>query len=298
MTIEEYLQGYPITYDFTDDCCDSTAYRAKKGFHKYFAYRSSKPVSRMYPEAVSAVEGNYQVGDPDIHSRLLQDIYKALWPDIEAHKSEYMMSHGRICSDTMISIQTTLNYYIRSMMPEVLEKNGRISSLLCIQLYNTNKAFREMLNKSENLIKLVSSYHTLGNYLPVSWGFNVARSGWYGNRDFIDLSLMKIREYYNAAVKNSLQSPIMELLHCDSKVMCCQKWLDSYDSWETFVHGNFLDDFVDANWQPIPLCDGHSWENPQVHNFEDFFRNSWQLIEKRSARMIKKLSDIGEGYGG
>lgn len=303
--ISNYLQNDPVHFDFSDDCTESREYQEKKGFDKYFIYRSPKPEGKeIYPTAVSVIERNYQlygkIGDPDSESKLLQNIYSLLWPEIKEQKSEYMInSNSWIYSDNMISVQTTLNSYIRRKMPEVFKKYGvkRISNKMCIELYETDPAFRRLLNTSEDLAHFIAVYHTLGNYIPVSCGFNIARSGYYGSHDYWDLTLMKIKEYYDARKSQSglggvLTSPevkIMELLHCNNEVVCCCKWLNSFRGWEDFINRNFLQDFVDADNQPIPLCDGHSWECPQVLNFEEFFKNTWQIIEKRSRRMIEVL---------
>lgn len=304
-TIKEYLQDKPLHYDFSNDCTESIEYQVKKGYEKYFIYRSPKPEGKeVYPIAVSVIEKNFKlyghIGDPDSESRLLQNIYSLLWPEIKEQKKEYMVNKREwIYSDTMISIQTTLNNYVGKQMPEVIKEYGvkRISNKMCIELYESNPAFRKLLNESEDLARLITVYHTLGNYMPVPFGFNIARSGVCGSHDYWDLTMFKIKEYYDARIAQSgygefLVIPelkIMELLHCDCSFVCCFKWLNSFDGWEDFIKKNFLQDFVDANNQPIPLCKGHSWDWPQVQNFEEFFRNSWQCIEKRSARMIEAL---------
>lgn len=303
--ITDYLQNDPLHYDFTDDCTESKEYQAKKGYEKYFIYRSPKPDGKeIYPIALSVMEKNYQlygkIGDPDSESKLLQNIYSLLWPEIKELKSEYMMnSNGWIYSDAMISIQTTLNSYIGRKMPEVFKKYGvkRASNKMCIELYETDPVFRKLLNESEDLANLIAAYHTLGNYLPVCCGFNIARSGYYGTHDYFDLTLTKIKEYYDArAAQNgftdflkSSEAKIMQLLHCEREVVSCYNWLNSFDGWRDFIQKNFLQDFVDASNQPILLCKGHSWEYPQVQDFDEFFKNSWQIIEKRSRRMIEAL---------
>lgn len=306
MTITEYLQeNDPLHFDFTDDCTDSTAYQTKKGLEKFFIFRSPKPVGKeIYQTAILAIEKNYEtygsIGDPDLQSKLLQSIYLLLWPEIKECKSEYMLNNcGGICSDTMTSVQTTLNHYLEKNLPELLKEYGvkKVSSKMCIELYeNKHPAFIKLLENNENLIHFISVYHTLGNYIAVPAGFNVARSGFYGSHDYWDLTLMKIKEYYDAKTTQGelLTCPavkIMELLHCNSAVVNCYRWLESFESWEDFVKRNFLQDFVDENNQPIPLCKGHSWECPQVQDFDEFFETTWRLIEKRSDRMIKELKN-------
>lgn len=306
-TITEYLQNDPVFYDFSDDCTENAAYQAKKGYEKYFIYRSPQPGGKeIYPAAVAAIEKNYQlygqVGDPDAKSNLLQSIYSLLWPEIQEEKSGYMMYQGWIYSDTMTSCQSVLNNYVKSRMPEVLERYDakNVSNLMCIELYEADAAFKKLLEESEDLEHFIAVYHTLGNYLPVPYGFNKARSGYYGSHDSWDLTLMKIKEYYDAREEISSHSgelsacppeiKIMELLHCSKEIISCYQWLNSFAGWKDFIAKNFLQDFVGENHQPIPFCEGHSWEYPRISdNFDEFFRNAWQMIEKRSRRMIEEI---------
>lgn len=312
MNIEDFLEtsNGPLHYDFTNDCTESVDYQKKKGYSKFFIYkshRSKKPEgSEIYPIAASVIEKNFElygnIGDPDTESRLLQTIYSVLWPEIKEKKGEYMVNRGWICSDTMTSVQTTLNAFIGSRMPEVLEQYGvnRVSNKMCIELYRTNRSFRKMLKSSENLLHFIEVYHTVGNFLPVPKGFNVARSGYFGSHDYWDLTLMKIKEYYDtkAAVGgfgDPFMNPaikVMELLHCSNEVICCCRWLNSFAGWEDFICKNFLQDFVDEDNQPIPLCTGHSWDCTQILDFDEFFKTCWQCIEKRSIRIIERLGRI------
>ncbi len=41
-TIKEYIQNDPVSYDFSDDCTQSAAYQAKKGYEKYFTQLSHR----------------------------------------------------------------------------------------------------------------------------------------------------------------------------------------------------------------------------------------------------------------
>ncbi len=312
ITVAEYLQNNPVYYDFTNDCTDSAVYQEKTGYEKYFIYRSPKPErsprtdgKEIYLTAVSAIEKNYQqygeIGDPDTESNLLQDIYTILWPDLKEDKKGYMINNNRICSDTMTSCQTILNNYVESKMRDALAKYSvkRASNKICIALYETDPAFRELLDKSKKLEHFINVYHTLGNYIPVPCGFNKARSGYYGSHDSWDLTLMKIKEYYDARkeiykcigkIPASPEIKIMELLHRNGEIINCCKWLDGFAGWEDFIDRNFLQGFVGEEYQPIPFCKGHSWECPRVSkNFDDFFETASALIEERSGKMIEEL---------
>ena len=306
-TITEYLQNNPVYYDFSDDCTQSAAYQEKKGYEKYFIYRSFSSGGK-YPAAVSAIKRNKElygnIGDPDAKSSLLQSIYSLLWPEIQKEKSEYMINtKGWIYSDTMTSCQSVLNNYVKSRMPEVLERYDAkyVSNLMCIELYETDPAFKKLLEENKDLEHFIAVYHTLGNYIPVPYGFNGARSGDYASHDSWDLTLMKIKEYYDAREEISSHSgerfacppeiKIVELLHKDKEIVSCYQWLNSFAGWKNFIDKNFLQDFVGKDHQPIPFCKGHSWKCPQISddNFDEFFRNAWQMIEKRSRRMIEEI---------
>ncbi|MCM1284222.1 MAG: hypothetical protein NC180_11065 [Muribaculaceae bacterium] len=129
-TIKNYLQNNPLHYDFTDDCTYSVDYQMKKGIEKFFIYRSPQPNGKeIFPIAASVIERNFElygnIGDPDSTSTLLQKIYSLLWPEIRVQKEEYMLNKsGWIYSDTMTSVQTTLNAFMGNQMPEMLKQYG------------------------------------------------------------------------------------------------------------------------------------------------------------------------------
>lgn len=80
-------------------------------------------------------------------------------------------------------------------MPEVLKQYGvkKVSSKMCIELFESNASFRKLLENNENLLRFIADYHTCGNLIPVPYGFNAARSGYFGSHDYWDLTLMKIK---------------------------------------------------------------------------------------------------------
>ena len=80
---ENYIKFFRFD-DFSDDCTESAAYQEKKGYEKYFIYRSPES-GGIYLAAASAIERNEKlygsIGDPDSESNLLQNIYSLLWPE-------------------------------------------------------------------------------------------------------------------------------------------------------------------------------------------------------------------------
>lgn len=280
-----------VEYDFSNDCTTDEAYIEKKGYDKYFEYKTT-PKSK--------------IDDPDSSSKLLQEIYKSLWPELI--NQPYMLSGKHICSDTMTSVQYTLNKYYEADFTDekrnYKEKYPRNkgSAVMYANLYEQFPKVRETLDQDEELEKFIAVYHTLGNYSPVPYGFNAARSG-RGAFDYWDLTLMKIKEFYDSRNEEKIINAIptldiiFQLLH-DEKIISCVNWLNSYSSWDEFVKRNYFHDYVegldDENGKAgdvIPFCKNHSWEAGcnNISDYKEFFKNAAQCIEKRSERMLKAL---------
>lgn len=295
MEVKEFLGIESLNYDFTDDCdyTKDSNYKNMNGYAKYFAYKTLDAVK-----------------DPDSYSILLQEIYKLLWPELE--QKDFMMGKDWIRSDTMTSVQHTLSKYFEETFPDEVKEyksnNPRqrfVSAKMCKDMYEQFQTVSSCLESNNDLKRFISLYHTLGNFSPVPTGFNVARSGagYSSDYDYWDLTLMKIKKYFDLRKKPSSQladdvNQIVTLLHCEKMnnscketVNNCLKWLDEYDSWEEFIDKNFFQDYVDDEGEVIPFCTGHSWENGcnEIGNYEEFFKNAWNRIEARSNRMINEL---------
>lgn len=328
-----------LRYDFTDDCTDSEAhkerYEEKKGLEKFFIYRSlgikRNNLDKEHP-VTSVIDNNLKIygdiKDPDLASELLQDIYSHLWIEIWKNKCEYMINRkGWIYSDTMTSAQTVLNDYInnvgkfedaRSKIKEEFGPKANASTITCVWLYKNDLQFQSLLGKDKNLVDFINAYHTIGNFIPVPYGFNSARSGAYASYDYWDLTLMKIKEYYDVSKSSSgndvtnnesaQMKIIKELLHnsdSEDEIISCYRWLNSFKAWKDFIDINLLQDFVDENYQVKQLCTGHSWECPKVSDktdkneteemkekkFDEFFQNASNAIEARSNRMIAMIRE-------
>lgn len=292
--VKKYLEEKSWEFDFTDDCCtENSKYRDLSGYEKYFTYKT-----------VEKKTDPYYAGDPDSESELLQKIYKHLWPELK--DKDYMKDKEKIYSDTMTSVQHTLSRYYKDTFPDEIKeyrsKNPRqkFSARMCKTMYEQYSTVSKTLNENFNLKKFISCYHTLGNYCPVPAGFNVARSGtgYSSNYDYWDLTLMRIKKYYDIKKELSLQvtdvnatNEIAMLLHCNGIIDNCKKWLDGYNGWDDFVEKNYFQDYIyaDNGKEVIPFCEGHSWENNEIGNYDEFFKNVSNRIEKRSKRMIAAL---------
>lgn len=293
MEVEKFLklkEEEILKYDFTHDC-DFTRgdiYKKLEGYEKYFAYKTLDNVK-----------------DPDSSSELLQKIYRILWPSLNS--MEYIKVGKWICSDTMTSIQHTLARYYKDMFPDeirkYMDKNRRqrfVSVRMCAALFSECETVKQNLTSNNDLCHFISVYHTLGNYSPVPIGFNVARSGvgYSSDFDYWDLTMMKIKKYFDLRKEPESKIgkdvyQIVSLLHCEEIISNCLQWLDGYDSWKEFVEENFFQDYVDENWEVIPFCKGHSWEDGsnEISDYDEFFKNAWTRIESRTNRIIWALKD-------
>lgn len=220
----------------------------------------------------------------------------------------YMVSNGKIKSDTMTSVQYTLGkYYEEAFQNEIKEykkqnlKQKHISSLMCKNMFEQFENVKNTLEENSNLKHFISVYHTIGNYSPVPRNFNGSRSGPGVSAafDYWDLTLMKIKQFFDLRGESKMINPealfpVVQLLHCENTIENCLLWLNAYSSWDEFITTNYFQDYVDKDGEVIPLCKGHSWETGcnEVKNFEEFFENAWKRIEARSKRMIGELEKI------
>lgn len=279
-----FLENNPVQFDLSNDCTKDVSYVCREGYDKYFAYKTQN-----------------SVGDPDLKSVLLQEIYKLLWA--EALSQEWMNVRGWIQSDTMTSVQFTMAEYMKDTfcteVKQYMCENPRqryVSVNMCKAMYEGMSTVNSQLNGNENFLRFVSVYHTIGNYVPVPRGFNTARSGNFGSHDYWDLTLMMIKEYYDLRDKKKIfrKQPevVLEvLLNSPDSIYTCKSWLDFYESWNEFVEKNYFQDYVDRNGNVIPFCKGHAWGNGKnkISNYDEFFLNAWRRIEARGYRIVSAL---------
>ena len=257
-------------------------------------------------------DGNIKEGKILGGSRLLQYIYKKLWPELTAREfMKHPLNDNQniwICSDTMTSAQQRMNDFFQVSAYSDFEnvrtrigKSQKYSLRLCIELYLEDKnKFKEKLSSMENFL---NRWHMLGNYIPVSRRFNSARSGRYAVHDYWDLTLLKIQEYYKKRDNEDEVWKILgeELLHGSGNALACKLWLDYFDSWENFIEKNYMQDFVDGNYEVELFFDGHDWNNPKPKTpdeCKELFERSSEMIKKRTNRMVDALTAKSKQAGG
>lgn len=229
--------------------------------------------------------------DPDSKSAILQEIYKLLWGEL---CSQWFMKKddGMICSDNMTSAQNFVN---QAMKTEKLPKEKgqkHYSKKSMLKYYDNKKSQMRELFKSYGLDELVSVYHTIGNYCPVPRFFNSARAGYMNaDYDFWDLTLMKIKEYYDAERNLQNDSRIIydELFKTKKNPLPCKAWLDYFGSWKKFVNNNFFNSYVDVDYNVIPFWEGHSWNNIGLPENKKEFKKAVENIRQRIIRRGLKI---------
>lgn len=297
-------------------------------YKKWMLYKASEALTGKISEDYKEIrkyldEGKYdedkeiikELYDPDGEikkekilggSQLLQDIYKKLWPELTAREfMKYLLNDDQntwICSDTMTSAQQRMNDFLQFIADSDFENvrtgsgpKQQYSLRLCIELYLKDKnEFKKKLKSMENFL---NHWHMLGNYCPVPRHFNKARSG-CTHYDYWDLTLMKIKEYYdeieNPDDKGDDAWKILgeELLHGTGNALACKKWLDYFGSWKNFIDKNYMQDFVNGNYEVEPFFEEHSWNKPTPEReevFNDLFQNASKMIEKRTGRIVDAL---------
>lgn len=326
MKLADYL-NLSETYDFVEETAEKEYRAIEDVYIKFFRYRvgSGTETHKVYlkPEAGEKLEKfvkqsrELSLQDPDSASELLQEIYKRLWPDLVAQPF-MLQANGKIASDTMTSVQTPLDQAMEAFKTdeELLQiydgKKIYCTSTGAIALAaNEDKThFCEKLKKKyPTLEQFIALFHTIGNYCPVPAKFNSARSGafnsarrGYADYDYWDLTLMKIWEWYHFSGSEGERDALIrdDLLHGGGSASNCILWLkmfgDGESGWRNFVNTLFMQDYVDKDYKPKPLWEGHSWESITlpVDQCEEFFAEVARRIMARSKRMVEALRNSKE----
>lgn len=310
MSVDEFFRGDIELFDFTDEIMRYKTIRDKelkdeylnkdiKTFKKYILYKTILKNS-----------------DPDTNEGLLKDIYKVLWDEeyLKCCESESYVYY----SDTMTSVQGLIvDFYILVFnQDEQNKKEGkkvekcRISDMKKMYDDSANypvfeKYFVKDNEESRVIADFIRHYHTLGNYIPVPSGFNRARSGNFINYDMWDLTLVKIKEYYEAIKEgrrikfDEIECSLLELLHFKDAIVATQAWLDAFGTWENFVDKNYLkaskeegfDNYVDENYEIDDFFTNiHSFDKPMLMSKEDYleyFKKITRVIKGRTNLMKK-----------
>lgn len=325
MDLEGYLSlpyESSLAYDFsaenaTEEYCNASSiekyiiyktYTSKNDwsniiFHgKSFREEVRKQYSRRHGRKIIK-----WIQDPDSDFRnnrqsLLKEIYNGIWPEL-----------GSICtySDTMTSAQYIMSGYFEKEIETGQEKSRRRQRCSARYMITAlvaepgGKGLKEKIEmsaarldeKKEHLEEFLSAWHMLGNYCPVPNGFNGPRSN-FGKHDFGDLTLMMIRKWYFAEDKILKESILKDLLHAQGDVRACADWLNKCGGtqgsgevrWKKFVQTLCFEDWVNQDYEVIPLWEGHERDHALLpNNWGGFFQECHRRILERTKRLREKL---------
>lgn len=159
------------------------------------------------------------------------------------------------------------------------------------------------INISENASNFICNTHSIGNFFPVSQGFNTGRSN-FGKWDSWDLVMKQIYLWFqdNPNISVQTNNTALTKLLSNSKnvgdaVNHCVQWLKNFSDWKDFVNSNHLNSYVDSKGKPISFFKNHSLENPlpnTLEEMEEFFKNANNCILKRGIEIDKKLNSDSE----
>lgn len=331
MNMKEFLAlEAPDRYDFSNDGARE-AYHVLDGFHdtyeKFFTYMHDRAKSPdIYEEGKAGVmtygaeykeecESRFgTIHDPDSESGLLQEIYTKLWDELNLEycrgKKKYIQGETMNSANTTLcklyekSIETQEQRNDRSDIKPAKCKSQGISIAYIISRYAEKKSEqKEKYDKIEGLKCFLSVYHTLGNFIPVPAGCNGPRGCSGSVKDYWDLTLKIIYEYYVCE-----KDKIKDIVGKENELYdVYKKWLDSFQdndtargNWQCFVEKNYLQDFVNQNddgsyGMPKELWKGHFKESvlPNgIEQIEQFYVNASCFITARGIRMLIRLRRI------
>lgn len=328
--MEEWLKSAaPASYNFAEDTqgedWEQKDYgKIENSYEKYFVYRASlykkaheelllddEEIRKKILDFCENAE-EYRTEDPDSSSKLLQQVYKKLWPEF-FEKSYMADGEGRIASDTMTSAQNKVNKVMNCFLKD--RQLGSIykgehayastNSSIALTAVMGEYFHRKLHTTCPNLKMFLDLYHTIGNYCPVPAGFNGARSGYQANYDYWDLTLMKIREwFYNRDDEFNDQLLKCQLLHNHGDWEKCKSWLNGFeksrskkgkDGWHYFIDTLYMQDYVDDNYHVKPFWEGHSWRNIALPDSMEQMNKALETINTRIAmRSIRIICALGK----
>lgn len=230
-------------------------------------------------------------------------------PEHKYKKNEYEFTCDGICrrGDTMNSWETTLNEFCRQRGESYIVgwHNRYIPEDYSswVEFLSVPENYKQPM--PEYITEFMNIVYTIGNFIPVPFKsreegeFNSPR-GTSTSRDYWDLALFCIYNYYTTGEPNDLKKRILK--NSDNNVALCTKWLDGFgkgpDGWNHFVEQNFLQDFVNQEnggyGCPKELWKGHfsgkvlPGENEE---FSESFTNASAWILARGVRIASAVKD-------
>lgn len=179
---------------------------------------------------------------------------------------------------------------------------------------DTMNSFQTIVAKADEwggLEKEIEDYakwvHTIGNFIPTPHYYNGKNSGnvnsarYSSTKDFWDITLYWIYEWYQHQKKGDKKDKdfLKALLGKNKNVIVPgEYWLQRFDSWDSFVEQNYMQDFVTGSenekgkfGKPIEFWPGHfAGVLPKTkEQCQEFLEKVPKLIERRGKRIVSQL---------
>lgn len=315
MSLEEFFdmeEEEIIDYDFTDEILKYSKISAKNLNLKNEYLNKNTEIIKKY----ILYKTTFSNCDPDINDGILKDIYRRLW-----NLSEETI----IFSDTMTSAQNIIAEFYTNICKEEWQKYKNdyniknkskikyFTKTILEDLYKNKELYKEFRHyfidkndESKIILDFLAHYHSLGNYIPVPKGFNCARAGNFASHDMWDITLMKIKQYYDnldntKLVLNKADERLLELLHFDMTFYNTKQWLDSFGTFRDFIDKNYLQSYVELSntygEYKIKSCfiKMHSFNNPKVlqdkEAYLSYIKDITNAIKQRTRIMKDKYKN-------
>lgn len=288
--------NYLLNYDLKNEFANDSYRMIENPIEKFLIYKSIKTCisnTDKYNNAKVKREEDKQlyvaIEDPDWKSNnegILKYVYS-----LSGMRNEYNPLSDAMTS-ILIPIESVYELFLESDLKDNNKYRNMRTSIYKLLEMRASKDYDiiNKLAKIEGLLNFAQLGFTIGNYIPVSPGFNCERSNG-GKNDSWDLTLMKIHEWFK---KEDNDVIFVDLLHnkCRKKENVL-KWLKSYgvkeNGWENFIIKNYLEDFVDKNFNPIEFCDNHNWEHIIINDPVQYMCTCSKRIFKRGERIIAEI---------
>lgn len=313
----DYIKNYDFAIEIIRINLKNKKYKGKKEQLANELLDVNTPIIGKY----ILYKNYFEEADPDICSRLLKEIIRNIWEEKYLNNCISQDNKGMktIHTDTMTSVQTLINQFYLCVCNEnnsqewesyKRENNAKYFSKKAMEImYRANLDakddelpypifhyyFHSDNKDSKIILDFISHYHTLGNYIPVPDGFNTLRSGNYGSHDMWDITLMKIKEYYDYALFNPIKDnnhSILELLHIDKGYDNTYKWLATYGSQENFMKKNYLGMYIENDDILSAFKEKHRFNHPELKTKDDYlayFETITNLIKKRTETIYDEM---------
>lgn len=139
------------------------------------------------------------------------------------------------------------------------------------------------------LTKFAELTHSIGNFIVLPYEFNCFRGKNQGICDYWDITLRRIKEYYDLKEQ---QSPNLA-------DFITKNHLENFDTtiktWHDFIEKYALQPFVNKNDEIVELWDGHldsSITPKKIEEFKQFYTRTNQAIIERGKILTERLNKI------